>query len=265
MSLYARLSEAQANWRYTPARDLLKDRVILVTGASRGIGRVAAHTYALYGANVVLLGRNQQDLESLSDAITSETETDPAIVPCDLETLNQQGAEELRDHIANHYGQLNGILHNAGLLGSLAPIAHYDATLWERVMRVNATSPFLLTKALFPLLDDTDPNRQASVIFTSSGVGNRGRAYWGAYAASKFALEGLSQVLADETENAGRIRVNTLNPGATRTAMRAAAAPGEDPGTLPPPEAHMDLYLFLMGSDSCGITGTRIDARNWSL
>lgn len=261
MSSYPELEEAQRKWRYHPPSDLLQGRVLLVTGASSGIGRVAARCYALYGANVVLLGRNQALLESLFDCISAETETDPAIVPVDLETLTEASANELADHISDHYGTLNGILHNAGLLGSLTPIAHYDVDLWQRVMQVNATAPFILTKALFPLLDESG---DASVVFTTSGVGNRGRAYWGAYAVSKFALEGLSQVLADETETAGRIRVNTLNPGATRTTMRAAAVPGEDPAELPPPEAHMDLYLYLMGADSHRLHGTRIDARNWS-
>ena len=246
--------------RYGPGRELLRDRVVLVTGAGAGIGRAAALAYARYGADVVLLGRTRSKLEAVFDAITAETATKPVIVPSDLAGLDQAAANNLAEAIREDYGRLDGVLHNASVLGPRVPVAHYPADAWAEVMQVNATAPFLLTRALLPLLEAAP---DASIVFTSSGVGRVGRAYWGAYAVSKFATEGLSQTLADEFENAGRIRVNAVNPGGTRTAMRAAAYPAEDPMSLPTPEEHMDLYLYLMGPDSVGVTGRSIDAPAW--
>lgn len=246
--------------RYAPPSDLLQGRAVLVTGAGAGIGRVAALTYAHHGANVALLGRTRGKLEAVFDAIERETQTRPVIVPAELERLTEPAAAQLAAALSDEYGRLDGILHNASILGPRVPIAHYPLAQWTQVMNVNAIAPFTLTSALLPLMEAAP---DASIIFTSSGVGQVGRAYWGAYAASKFAVEGMSQTLADELESAGRIRVNTLNPGATRTAMRAAAYPAEDPAMLPEPEAHMDLYLYLMGPDARGITGQRFDAAAW--
>ena len=254
------MSEARRPSRYGPPRDLLRGRVVLVTGAGAGIGRVAALTYARHGANVALLGRTRGKLEAVFDLIERETETRPVIVPAELDRLTEPAAAQLAAALSEEYGRLDGILHNASILGPRVPIAHYPLADWTQVMNVNAIAPFTLTRALLPLLEQAP---DASIIFTSSGVGRVGRAYWGAYAASKFAIEGLSQTLADELENAGRIRVNALNPGATRTAMRAAAYPAEDPATLPKPAAHMDLYLYLMGPDARGVTGQSFDAGTW--
>lgn len=247
--------------RYAPAPDLLAGRVVLVTGAGAGIGRAAALAYARHGADVALLGRTRAKLEAVFDAISAKTRTRPVIVPADLAALDATAADKLAKALREDYGRLDGILHNASVLGPRVHIAHYPLEQWANVLQVNATAPFALTQALLPLLEDAP---DASVIFTSSGVGRIGRAYWGAYAASKFAIEGLSQTLADELASAGRVRVNALNPGATRTAMRAAAYPAEDPRTLPPPEAHMKLYLYLMGPDSAGVTGRSFDAAGWA-
>lgn len=255
------LAAEQSQWRYRPAQDLLAGRTILVTGASDGIGACAATTFASYGANVVLLGRNQAKLEAVFDAIAKDTDTDPTIVPCDLEIATLDAYTDLNGQILDHYGHLDGLLHNASLLGPRVPLEFYDAANWRRVMHLNVEAVFLLTQALLPALrQSTD----ASIVITSSSVGRAGRAYWGAYAASKFAAEGFAQVLADELAEEGRIRVTTLNPGATRTAMRAAAYPAEDPSTVPPPETRMDIYLYLLGPDARGRSEVQWDARDWT-
>lgn len=230
-----------------------------MTGASDGIGRVAAITYAEHGADVLLLGRDRKKLEGVNDEIASTTDTSPLIIPFDLAKLHAQSESELTESLQDAIEQLDGILHNASLLGSKLPLAHYPPNEWEVVMHVNVTAAFLLTKALLPVLEQSS---DASVIFTSSGVGRKGRAYWGAYAVSKFATEGMMEVLADEVSET-QIRVNSLNPGGTRTSMRAAAYPAEDPMSLPTPQAHMPLYLYLMGPDSRGINGQRFDAQTW--
>lgn len=247
---------------YQPPPDLLKGRVVLVTGAGDGIGRAAALAYAEHGADVVLLGRTRSKLEAVFDIIEASARTRPVVVPADLLHTDEEAAQALADAIREEYGRLDGILHNAGLLGPRTPLAHYPADTWNDVMVANVNAAFVLTKTLLPLLDD---GGDAAVLFTSSGVGQRGRAYWGAYAVSKFAVEGLAQVLADEVAQAGRIRVNVVNPGGTRTAMRAAAYPNEDPASLPPAAEHMPLYLYLMGPDSKGVNGQRFEAATWRM
>ena len=246
---------------YEPAPNLLAGRTVLVTGAGDGIGRVAALTYAEHGANVVLLGRTRAKLDAVFDAITASGKTKPLLVPADLLQVDEAAAEALAQGIRDEYGRLDGLLHNASLLGPRTTLVHYPVPAWLDVMQANVTAGFLLTRALLPLLHEAG---DASIIFTSSGVGRRGRAHWGAYAVSKFATEGMMETLADEVAETGRIRVNSLNPGATRTAMRAAAYPAEDPATLPTAEQHMALYLYLMGPDSRGVNGQRFDAATWS-
>ncbi len=258
-SPYADLLEAMRHWRFEPPHDLLADRVVLVTGAGAGIGRAAARCFAHFGANVVLLGRTQAKLEAVFDDILASTTTDPTIVPCDLEHATPAHFAELNDSIRKHYGRLDGLLHNASALGPRVPFEHYDAAAWRRVMRVNVDAAAELTRAVLPVLrQSTD----ASIVFTSSSVGRKARAYWGAYAVSKFATEGLMQLLADELEHE-RIRCNSINPGATRTAMRATAYPGEDPTTVAAPESRLDLYLYLLSSLSTDTSGDAFDARDW--
>jgi len=262
---YAALAAAAAHWSYQPQPDALAGRNILITGAGDGIGAAAARTFASFGANVILLGRTRQKLEQVFDWIERHTQTEAVIVPCDLEQLTPDAVMALHDSIADAYGSLHGLLHNASMLGPRTPLAHYPANEWLRVMQINVNAPFLLTQGLFGLLDAA---QDSCVINTASGVGRQGRAYWGAYAVSKFATEGFSQVLADETENAGRIRVYSVNPGGTRTRMRAAAYPAEDPDTLPTAEDHMSLYVFLMEGPRAGktlpATGAQIEARGWT-
>jgi NAD(P)-dependent dehydrogenase (short-subunit alcohol dehydrogenase family) len=255
------LDDARRHWRYQPDPACLAGQVILVTGAGDGIGRVAAKTFAVYGADVLLLGRTRGKLEAVSDWITANTDTSPVIVPCDLELLDDTSAEALLEAVAENFGRLDGILHNASLLGPKAPLSHYPGSAWQQVMRVNAFAPFLLTRTLLPALQ---MSKSASVVLTSSSVGRKGRAYWGAYAVSKFATEGLMQVLADEFEHTGKIRVNSLNPGATRTAMRAFAYPGENPADVDLAERKMDIYLYLFESASASQNGQQFDAQGWA-
>ncbi|MDP4790053.1 MAG: YciK family oxidoreductase [Haliea sp.] len=243
---------------YTPAANILAEKVILVTGAGDGIGRAAAECFAGHGATVVLLGRTQEKLEAVYDAIENAGGAQPALFPLDLATASEDDYRGLASAMENTFGRLDGLLHNASLLRERRPIASASWQAWSEVMQVNVNAPFLLTKALLPLLEQA---AQASVVLTSSGVGRRGRAYWGAYSVSKFATEGFMQVLADELENTSRVRVNSLNPGATNTAMRRAAYPAEAPTTNPSPANIMRSYLYLMSDDSSGVTGGAFSAQ----
>ena len=237
---------------YTAPTALLKDKIILVTGAGDGIGRVAALTYASYGATVVLLGRTTTKLESVYDEIIASGAPEPGIAPMDLATATPDEIQKLAEVMEQQYGRLDGLLHNAAILGERVPVEHYDINTWMKVMQVNLHAVFLLTRIFMPLLRQSS---SASLLFSSSGVGTTPRAYWGAYSVSKYALEGLAKLLMEELENASHIRVNILNPGGTRTSMRATAYPNEDPATLKAPEDLMPLYLYLMGNDSEHIKG----------
>lgn len=245
---------------YHAPEQLLKDRIILVTGAGDGIGKAAALTFARYGATVLLLGRTVAKLEAVYDMIENEGGQKPAIIPLNLEGATEKDFDQVATAIEDAFGRLDGILHNAAVLGSLTPMEQYEVPVWNKLMQVNVTAPFMLTRALLPLLRQSE---SASVVFTSSSVGRKGRAYWGAYAVSKFAVEGLMQVLAEELkDDEHNIRVNTINPGATRTTMRAMAYPAENPIHNPTPEDIMPLYLYLMGSDSENITGQALNAQD---
>ena len=243
---------------YQAPSELLKDRVILVTGAGDGIGRAAALAYAQHGATVILLGRTIAKLESVYDEIEAGNGPQPAIFPLNFEGATLKDYQDMADTLDKEFGHLDGILHNAGLLGRVTPFEQYNPQLWDQVMQVNINGPVWMTQALLPLLKASE---DASVVFTSSSVGRKGRAFWGAYAVSKFATEGFVEVLADELENLTNIRVNSINPGATRTQMRKTAFPGENPNTLRMPQEIMPTYLWLMGPDSRGHTGERFDAQ----
>lgn len=243
---------------YQPKPNFLKDKVILITGATDGIGKEAALSYASYGATVVLLGRDTKKLEKIYDEIENKGYPQPAFIPLNLQNTAPEQYLQVAQVIEKEFGQLDGLLHNAGDLGLLSPIEHFDEETWYRVMQVNVNAVFLLTKYCIPLLNQADA---ASVIFTSSGVGRQGRAYWGAYAVSKFATEGMMQTLADELEHT-KIRSNCINPGATRTKMRATAFPGEDPNSLPQATDIMNAYLYLMDEDHL-INGQSLDARDF--
>lgn len=243
---------------YRARANLLQGKTILVTGAGDGIGRVAALTYARHGATVLLLGRTGRKLETVYDEIEQTGGAKPAIIEMDLATAGEESYSNLADGLAGEFDKLDGLLHNAALLGDRTPIQNAGFSTWQQVMQVNVNAQFILTRALLPLLQQS-PN--ASIVLTSSSVGRTGRAYWGAYAVSKFATEGFMQVLSQELENTSKIRVNTLNPKATNTAMRRTAYPAENPTDNPSPEDIMPAYLFLMGDDSAGVTGKAFDAR----
>ena len=235
----------------------LKDKVILITGAGDGIGKFAAIEYAKFGATVILLGKTVAKLEAVYDEIVALGAPQPAIVPLDMKGATKQHYRDLAATIENEFGRLDGLRNNASILGSLGPLEHFCVSTFESIMKVNVTAQAVLTKSMFPLLRKA-PN--ASVVFTSSGVGREGREFWGAYAISKFATEGMMQTWALEVSKTN-IRINCINPGATRTAMRASAFPGEDKDKLKTPLELMPTYLYLMADDSIGVNGLSIDAQ----
>lgn len=241
---------------YQPTVDELRDRVILITGAGDGLGRAAAHAFAGHGANLILLGRTSRKLEQVYDEILAAGGPEPSIAVLDLARAHGPDYAQLAEQISSNWGRLDGLLHNAAMLGQRAPIEHYDIGVWHQVMHLDLNVPFILTQTLLPLLRKS---ADASVLFTSSSVGRQGRAYWGAYAVAKAGIENLTQVLADETQE--RIRVNSINPGACRTRMRREAYPGEDPETRREPATLMGPYLYLMGPASRGVTGQSIDCQ----
>ncbi len=237
---------------FVPYEGCLDGKTILVTGAGDGIGRVAALTYARYGADVLLLGRTSSKLEAVYDEIERLGGKQPAMLPMDLEKASYAEMQQLESMINKEFGQLDGILHNAGLLGELTPLEMYDVDIFAKVMQVNFTATFTLTQALMPLLKDA---ANGSIIFTSSTVGTHPRAFWGAYALSKQAVEGMSDIFTQETQNTTNLRFNCINPGGTRTNMRAHAFPGENPMSLRTPEDIMGGYVCLMSDVSINIRG----------
>lgn len=236
---------------------VLAERIIVVTGAGAGIGRVAALTFARYGATVVLLGRTLSKLEAIYDEIELAGYPKPAIFPINLEGAAPEDYLQLQQALQKEFGRVDGLLHNAAELGARTPIGSYPVADWRKVIQVNVTAQFMLTNAMLPLLKNS---ADARVLFTGSSVGVKGKAYWGAYAVSKAASDNLMEVLADELEET-TVRVNAINPGATRTAMRATAYPAEDPNTVTAPEDIMNRYLFLIGPASNHCNGLRLDAQ----
>ena len=242
---------------YQATNDALQDKVILITGAGDGIGREAALTYARHGATVILLGKTVAKLTAVYDEILAAGGKEPAIIPLDLKGATAKHYRDMAATISAEFGKLDGVLHNAGILGVLSPFEHIDLPTWQDIMQVNVTAAMLMTQALLPVLKQAP---HASVVFTSSGVGRKGRAFWGPYAVSKFATEGLMQVIADEYDNS-TIRFNCINPGATRTKMRSRAYPGEDVSLLKTPADLMWLYLYMMSDDSLDVNGQSLDAQ----
>lgn len=244
---------------YQAPAQLLHKKIILVTGASEGIGRAIAKSFAAYGATVLLHGRNIERLETLYDEILADGGPQPAICPMDFKSQNYEDYITLQQSIGSTFGKLDGLVHNAGTLSRLSPIANTNTNDWLEDMQINANAPFMLSKAMLPLLQEAD---NSSIIFCSSSVGRKARAHWGSYSASKYALEALMLTLADELENTSNIRCNSVNPGATQTAMRQKAYPGEERFKNPEPSAIMPVFLFLMGKDSQGVNGQQLNAQS---
>jgi NAD(P)-dependent dehydrogenase (short-subunit alcohol dehydrogenase family) len=234
----------------------LSGRVVAVTGATGGIGRALCLAAAAQGAQLVLLARNERKLRALHAELEQASPGAALMAPLDLEKAVAADYDRIAEAIEQRYGRLDGLVHCAALLGTLTPVDQYDVPTWCRVMHVNLTAAFALTQVLLPALRKS---ADASVIFTSSSVGRRGRAYWGAYAVSKFAVEGFMQVLADELAGNSNVRVNAINPGKVRTAMRRQAYPSENLLSLPLPETVVEPYLKLLGPRGAGITGQSLD------
>lgn len=242
---------------YTIEPKILANKTLLITGAGDGIGRQAALTYAELGATVILLGKTVAKLEAVYDEIIDKGFTEPAIVPLDLKGATKQNYIDLASTIASQFGKLDGALLNASMLGELTPFAQIHQQIWNDVMQVNVNGQFLLAQALLPSLLKAE---NASLVFTSSSVGHQGKAYWGAYSVSKFATEGMMQVIADEYENS-TLRCNAINPGATRTNMRASAYPAENKDEIAGPEDIMPLYVYLMSDDSKATNAQTLNAQ----
>jgi NAD(P)-dependent dehydrogenase (short-subunit alcohol dehydrogenase family) len=253
------LLSAEQIINYQASSDCLKDRIIFITGAGDGIGKAAALACAQAGATVILAGRTVAKLEEVYDQISDAGLAEPNIYPINFEGAIADDYDVLAVTLDQQFGRLDGLLHNAGILGQRTPLSHYRQDVWDKVLQVNLTAPFQMTQALMPVLEKSD---DASVVFTSSGVGRTSRAFWGAYAVSKFAIEGMVQTWAAELDGLGSVRVNAINPGATATDMRAQAFPAEDPTRLKSAEAIMPMYLYLLGPDSKTINGQSINAQS---
>ena len=242
---------------YIAPDNLLVNKTILITGAGAGIGKALAIKCAELGANVILLGKTVCKLEAVYDQIEALNKQSAAILPVDLNGATEEHYQDLADTVLREYGKLDALVHNASHIGVLSPFIQIENKMWNEAMQTNVNAAFLMTKHLIPVLEKA-PN--ASTIFTTSSVGLKGRAYWGPYSVSKFATEGMMQVIADEYEDSS-LRFNAINPGATKTAMRASAYPAEDTNLLKTPEQILAVYLYLLGDESIGVTGQRLNAQ----
>ena len=238
---------------YQPRPDLLKGRVILVTGASRGIGRVAALTFAAHGATVVVHGRDVAALENVYDEIESNGYPRPAAIPLDLDKATTRDYDTLAYAIESQLGRLDGILHNASHVEKLSPLEEQSAEEWNRMLRINLVAPFALTQACVRLLK---PSADVSVIFTLESHGHAPAAFWGGYAVSKAGVEALMKIQAAEWQASPNLRANAVIPGPVASPSRAKTHPGEVAASQRQPEELMQTYLYLMGPDSREVSGT---------
>ena len=243
---------------FTPDGALLRGRAILITGAGSGLGRALSLECARAGASVILCGRNAGKLNAVYDEIEALGAPEPAIAMLDLAVATAVEYDALARTVGEEFGKLDGLVQAAALLGDRSPLEQYDVPTWCKVLHVNLTAPFILTQVLLPELRKS---ADASVIFVSSGVVKQSRPFWGAYAVSKAGLESVRGMLFEELEGEPNIRINSVNPGRMRTAMRAAAYPAEDPNTVPPAQSVTSLFLYLLSERGRGIDGEFIDAQ----
>jgi NAD(P)-dependent dehydrogenase (short-subunit alcohol dehydrogenase family) len=220
----------------------LKGKVILVTGANRGFGLAMTMDLSKAGATVIMLGRDLGALEYAYDAVIDKGFQEPILYPLDIEGATPENYQSLQDDIFNQFEKLDGLIHNAAILGTMMPVDQYDIKLWYSTLQINLNGPFMLTQFLIPLLNKSD---DARILFLSAEQGREAKAYWGAYGVSKFAIEGFAKTLSEELEKTN-IRVNTLDPGVMRTEMRRAAYPAEDTTKNPSPESKSPAIVYLM-------------------
>jgi len=243
------------NWN--PAPDLLHDRVVLITGAAQGIGRAVSMSLAAHGATTILQDRDVHGLEQAYDEILAAGYSEPALYPLDLQGTGPDDYQTLAATLQQEFQRLDGLIHNAATLGALVPLANFDDELWFQTLQVNLNAPYLLTRACLDLLCRS---HDAAILFTTDAVGRTGKAYWGAYAVAKAGQEAMMQILADELELNTPVRVNSIDPGPVRTALRLLAYPAEDQTGLKLPEDVTKPFLYLVGPDSKGITGRQFTA-----
>ncbi len=246
-------SPMPAGWQ--PAADLLRDRIILLTGAANGIGRALADALAAHGATLVLLDKDVHGLELAYDEIVAAGHPEPALYPMDLAGAGPDDYTALAATLQQEFGRLDGLIHNAAELGALVPLSNFETELWFRTLQADLNAPCLLTMACLGLLN---ASTDASVIFTSDSVGRHGKAYWGAYGVAKAGLEGFMQILADELEANTPVRANSIDPGPVLTGLRRIAYPGENGADLNKPADVVKPFLFLASTASKGITGQQL-------
>ena len=227
--------------------NLLKDKNILITGASNGIGKSLSENLSKYGANVIMLSRNENALDAIYDSLKKKYKTDPCILKCDLENLDDEKSQEIANIISKNYQNLDSIIHNAAILEKMSDIESFDLQTWDKVMRVNLTSSFILSKYLIPLMKSSTTPR---IIFTTSSIGKKAKAFWGAYSVSKAGVNALSDILSDELESISNIKVFNFDPKATKTNMRAMAYPAEDPSAIKNPDQLINYYLWMLSEKS---------------
>lgn len=242
------------NTNYSITKGELDHKVILVTGANRGFGRAMTLDLAKAGALVIMLGRDLASLETVYDEVVDLGYQEPMLYPLDLEGAAPEHYQQLQADLLANFDGLDGLIHNAGIIGTMMPIEQYDLKLWYSTMQINVNAPFMLTQFLIPVLNQSS---DARVLFLSSSVGREARAYWGAYGVSKFAIEGLSKTLAEELEKTN-IRVNSLDPGRMRTKMRQMAYPAENADKNPRPESISPAIVYLMSAAAKALNGERL-------
>ena len=225
----------------------LIEKNILITGASSGIGKSLAINLSKFGANVIMLSKNEKALDSVYDEIKEKYNTEPMIIKCDLTDLNEIKSQEITDIIGENYSRLDAIIHNAAILEKMSNIENYDLVTWEKVLKVNLTSAFILSKYLIPLMKSSLVPR---IIFTTSSVGRNGKAFWGAYSVSKAGINALSEILSDELETISNMKVFNFDPKATQTSMRSLAFPAEDRDSQKKPDSLIEYYLWMLSEKS---------------